>query len=87
MRQLRQQVAENPESLQPLIQQLVAGNPELGQLLASNPEMLANILGGGGGDPEAPGVSVVNVTPEEQAAIERVSWSRGEKTGADGHAA
>jgi len=78
MRQLRQQAAENPELLQQLIQQLAAGNPQLGQLLANNPEMLANILGGGGDGPEGegegvPGVSVVNVTPEEQAAIERVS--------------
>ncbi|KAI6021414.1 hypothetical protein BKA83DRAFT_4281568 [Pisolithus microcarpus] len=50
---------QNPALLQPLIQQLAASNPQLREMLA-----------GGGGFP--PGAQVIQVTPEEQAAIERL---------------
>ncbi|KAF8135447.1 hypothetical protein EV363DRAFT_1429202 [Boletus edulis] len=75
--QLRELVAQDPNLIQPVIQQLVAANPQLAQVLASNPQALLNLLGDAGGDGEgegegAPGVQVVNVTPEEQAAIERL---------------
>lgn len=83
--QLRELVAQNPGLLQPLIQQLAAANPQLAQLIAANPEALLNILSEGGEEGEVereglPGVQVVNITPEEQAAIERVScgtWRQG----------
>lgn len=78
MAQLRELVAQNPALIQPLIQQLAAANPQLAQLFAQNPEALVNALSEGGEEGEVegegvPGVQVVNITPEEQAAIERVS--------------
>lgn len=91
MAQLRELVSQNPELLQPLIQQLAAANPQIGQLLAENPQELLNFLAEGGEVGEEgeglAGVQVVNVTPEEQAAIERVSWGTWGKTHADGNAA
>ncbi|KAN0091115.1 UV excision repair protein Rad23 [Tylopilus felleus] len=77
MAQLRDLVSQNPALIQPLIQQLAAANPQLAQSLAANPEELLNYLGGGGEGGEGSeeglgGVQVVNVTPEEQAAIERL---------------
>ncbi|KAI9442608.1 hypothetical protein H4582DRAFT_2110110 [Lactarius indigo] len=73
---LRGLVAQNPALLQPVIQQLAQGNPQVAQLLASNPDALLDLLGGGpeDGEDEAipPGAHVVNVTPEERAAIERL---------------
>lgn len=81
---LRELVAQNPASIQPLIQQLTTANPQLGQLLAENPQELLNFLAGDGEEGEVgglPGVQVVNITPEEQAAIERVSLARWRKDG------
>ncbi|KAI9455448.1 hypothetical protein BJY52DRAFT_1151682 [Lactarius psammicola] len=83
---IRGLVAQNPALLQPMIQQLAASDPQLAQALASNPEALLNLLAsnpealgllGGGeededGEPIPPGAHVVNVTPEERAAIERL---------------
>lgn len=52
-------------------------NPHLGQLLESNPEALMHLLNGGedgeGDGAVPPGAQVIHVTPEEQAAIGRVS--------------
>ncbi|KDQ55873.1 hypothetical protein JAAARDRAFT_37302 [Jaapia argillacea MUCL 33604] len=80
--QLRNLVAENPEMIQPILQQLAHANPGLAQMLANNPEALLQLLapeGGfgdfGEGEGEGglpPGAHVVNVTPEERAAIERL---------------
>ncbi|KAG5650186.1 hypothetical protein H0H81_000392 [Sphagnurus paluster] len=77
IQQLREQMAADPENIQPLIQQLAAQNPQLAQLFASNPEALMQVLGiqvqyddEGGELP--PGAQVVSVTPEERAAIERL---------------
>jgi len=86
--QIRQLVAQNPEYIQPLIQQLAASNPALAQQLASNPEMLYQLLGGegagggaggmdweggeGGAGGGPPGSTAVQVTEEEHAAIERL---------------
>ncbi|KAG5645180.1 hypothetical protein DXG03_006698 [Asterophora parasitica] len=80
IQQLRDQMIANPESAQLLIQQLAAQNPPLAQLLAQNPEALMQLLGvqledyddEGGQLP--PGAQVVQVTEEERAAIERVSY-------------
>jgi UV excision repair protein RAD23 len=70
-------LAQNPDALQPLIQQLAATNPQLAALAMQHPEQLLNLLGGGDegddeGEPIPPGATVVHVTAEEQAAIERV---------------
>ena len=76
---LRDLAGQNPALLQPMIQQLAQNNPQLAQALAQDPNALLDLLGGGevGDDGEAipPGAHVVNVTPEERAAIERVSFS------------
>ncbi|KAI6119888.1 hypothetical protein EDD16DRAFT_1579367 [Pisolithus croceorrhizus] len=82
MAQLREVLAQNPALLQPLIQQLAASNPQLREMLASNPEALFQLLGdvddelGGagneGGEGFPPGTHVVQITPEERAAIERL---------------
>jgi len=70
-----------------MIQQLAESDPQLAQALAQNPGALINLLAqnpealgllGAGpeededGEPIPPGAHVVNVTPEERAAIERV---------------
>jgi UV excision repair protein RAD23 len=79
---VRDLVAQNPALLQPVIQQLAQNNPQLAQTLAANPEAFFNLLNEGlegddGGDGEGgappPGTHYVQVTPEERAAIERVS--------------
>ncbi|KAG9041952.1 hypothetical protein FS837_011544 [Tulasnella sp. UAMH 9824] len=85
MGQIRQMVQQNPALLQPLIQNLVQANPGLGQALQQNPEMLLQLLGAGepgtagegleGDDedgPIPPGAHVINVTPEERDAIDRL---------------
>jgi UV excision repair protein RAD23 len=77
MAQLRELVEQNPALVQPLIQQLAAANPQLAQMLANDPQALQQILAQLGGDGEGgeeglAGVQVVNITPEEQAAIERL---------------
>jgi len=77
---LRELAGQNPALLQPVIQQLAQNNPQLAQALASDPNALLDLLGGGpesvgdDGEPIPPGAHVVNVTPEERAAIERVSF-------------
>ena len=78
---------QNPALLQGMIQQLQQTNPEIAQYLASNPEAFLQLLGqlggeGGFEDDEGeagaggalpPGQHMIQVTPEERAAIERVS--------------
>jgi len=77
---VRELVAQNPALIQPVIQQLAQNNPQLAELLAQNPEALFNLLNEGmdmdddGEGPIPPGAQVINVTPEERAAIERVSF-------------
>ncbi|KAF7980795.1 hypothetical protein HWV62_36871 [Athelia sp. TMB] len=74
MEQIRQTLRTNPEMLQAVVQQLAAEDPALAQTLASNPEALLQLLGEEGEDGQVvpPGATVVHVTPEEQAAIERL---------------
>lgn len=78
--QLRNAVAQNPAVVQGMIQQIAQSNPQLAQLLEQNPDALLQLLGaavGEGGFEEGegglpPGAHVLQVTPEERAAIERV---------------
>lgn len=77
--QLRAQLAADPSSIQPLIQQLAHFNPEIAQAIAQNPEALLQLLApddeeGQDGEQVPPGAQVLNVTPEERDAIQRVSW-------------
>lgn len=64
---LRELATQNPALLQPVIQQLAQSNPQLAQALQANPEALLNLLGGGD-----EGAHVLEVTPEEHAAIQRL---------------
>jgi len=78
IQQLREMIRQNPALMQPLIQQLAASNPGIAQAVAQNPEALFQLLGsdgngeGGEGGVLPPGTQFVNVTEEEQAAIERL---------------
>jgi UV excision repair protein RAD23 len=61
--------------LEPILQQLGAGNPQLAQLIAQNPEQFLNLLGESAGDDDAPlppGAQAIAVTEEERDAIERL---------------
>lgn len=73
--QLRQVVQQQPQMLEPILQSLGAGNPQLAQLIGQNPEQFLQLLGEDGDDDLAapPGATQISVTEEEQAAIERVS--------------
>jgi len=72
--QLRQVVQQQPQMLEPILEQLGAGNPALAQLIASNPEQFLSLLGEDGDDdaPLPPGAQAISVTEEERDAIERV---------------
>ncbi|KAF8906592.1 hypothetical protein CPB84DRAFT_1835100 [Gymnopilus junonius] len=77
IQQLREQVAQNPALIQPLIQQLASQNPAMAQMVAQNPEALFQLLGigleeGDDGAQIPPGAHVVSVTEEERAAIQRL---------------
>jgi len=71
-------MAQNPDNVQPLIQQLAAQNPQIAQVLGQNPEALMQLLGvefgnvDMEGQPIPPGAQVVSVTEEERAAIQRL---------------
>jgi UV excision repair protein RAD23 len=75
--QLRQVVQQQPQMLEPILQQLGAGNPQLAQLIANNPEQFLSLLGEDVDDdvPLPPGAQAIAVTEEERDAIERVSYT------------
>ncbi|KAI1488053.1 XPC-binding domain-containing protein [Biscogniauxia mediterranea] len=72
--QLRQVVQQQPQMLEPILQQLGAGNPQLAQLIAQNPDQFLSLLGEDGDDdaPLPPGAQAISVTEEERDAIERL---------------
>lgn len=72
--QLRQVVQQQPQMLEPILQQLGAGNPQLAQLISQNPQQFLALLGEEGDDdaPLPPGAQAIAVTEEERDAIERV---------------
>ncbi|KAK5990190.1 UV excision repair protein rhp23 [Cladobotryum mycophilum] len=72
--QLRQVVQQQPQMLEPILQQLGAGNPQLAQLIASNPDQFLQLLGEDAEDdvPLPPGAQAISVTEEERDAIERL---------------
>jgi UV excision repair protein RAD23 len=77
--QMRQLVQQNPQLIQPLIQQIAGQNPALAQAIATNPEMLFQLLAGEEGEGEEgaggqlpPGAHVIELTPAEREAVGRV---------------
>ncbi|OKL61673.1 hypothetical protein UA08_02775 [Talaromyces atroroseus] len=72
--QLRQLVQQQPQMLEPILQQVGAGNPQLAQLIGQNQEqflqLLAEDMGEEGELP--PGAHEIRVTEEERDAIERL---------------
>lgn len=75
--QLRQVVQQQPQMLEPILQQVGIGNPQLAALISQNPEAFLQLLSEDAGDDEGgplpPGSNQIAVTPEERDAIERVS--------------
>lgn len=73
--QLRQVVQQQPQMLEPILQQVAAGNPQLAQIITQNPEQFMQLLAEDSGEDVAmpPGAQQISVTEEEREAIERVS--------------
>ena len=73
--QLRQIVQSQPQMLEPILQQVGAGNPQLAQLIGQNPDQFLQLLAEDteGDTPLPPGAQEISVTEDERAAIERVS--------------
>ena len=61
--------------LDPILQQVGAGNPQLAGLIAQHPEQFLQLLSeeADGDVPLPPGAQEISVTEEERNAIERVS--------------
>lgn len=61
--------------LEPILQQVGAGNPQLARLIGENPDQFLQLLSEDTGDdtPLPPGAQEISVTEEEREAIERVS--------------
>ncbi|KIW38549.1 UV excision repair protein Rad23 [Exophiala oligosperma] len=73
--QLRQIVQQQPSMLEPILQQVAEGNPQLAQMIGLNPDQFLQLLAEGqeGDDgPLPPGGTAISVTPEERDAIERL---------------
>lgn len=73
--QLRQVVQQQPQMLEPILQQVGAGNPQLAQMIASNPESFLQLLAEEADEanpPLPPGAQAISVTEEEREAIERL---------------
>ncbi|KAG9232245.1 nucleotide excision repair protein RAD23 [Amylocarpus encephaloides] len=72
--QLRQVVQQNPQMLEPILQQVGAGNPQLAQLIGQHPEQFLSLLSEDGDNdaPLPPGAQQISVTEEERNAIERL---------------
>ena len=64
-----------PRMLEPILQSVGAGNPDLARMIGENPDQFLQLLSEDTGDdtPLPPGAQEVSVTEEERDAIERVS--------------
>ena len=60
--------------LEPILQQVTMGNPQLAHLIGQNPEQFLELLSEDAEEdaPLPPGAQTVSVTEEEREAIERV---------------
>ncbi|KAJ5736538.1 UV excision repair protein (RadW) [Penicillium malachiteum] len=73
--QLRQLVQQQPHMLEPILQQVAAGNPQIAQIIGQNSEQFLQLLSEDFDDEEAalpPGTQAISVTEEERDAIERL---------------
>ncbi|ORX93425.1 UV excision repair protein Rad23 [Basidiobolus meristosporus CBS 931.73] len=78
--QLRQLVHQNPELLQPLLQQLGQANPELLQLINENQDTFFQLLSADNDDmdddedydPEDPEMQYIHISQQEKEAIDRL---------------
>ncbi|CAE7195625.1 hypothetical protein CFE70_007615 [Pyrenophora teres f. teres 0-1] len=72
--QLRQVVQQQPQMLEPILQQVGAGNPQLAQMIAQNPEQFLQLLAEDADEdaPLPPGAQAISVTEDEREAIERL---------------
>jgi len=73
--QLRQVVQQQPQMLEPILQQVAQGNPQLAAIITQNPEQFMQLLAEDGDEDVQlpPGAQQISVTEEEREAIERVS--------------
>ena len=76
--QLRQIVQTQPRMLEPILQQVGAGNPQLAALIGQNPDQFLQLLSedAEGDAPLPPGAQQISVTEDEREAIERVSRNK-----------
>jgi UV excision repair protein RAD23 len=78
--QLRQVVQQQPAMLEPILQQVAQGNPQLGNLIMQNQQAFMELLAEDTGDDDVqlpPGAAhEIAVTEEERDAIERVCSPR-----------
>ncbi|KAH8712155.1 XPC-binding domain-containing protein [Phaeosphaeriaceae sp. PMI808] len=72
--QLRQVVQQQPQMLEPILQQVGAGNPQLAAMIQENPEQFLQLLAEDADEdaPLPPGAQAISVTEEEREAIERL---------------
>ncbi|KAI4208034.1 MAG: hypothetical protein LQ346_000198 [Caloplaca aetnensis] len=72
--QLRQIVQTQPQMLEPILQQVGAGNPQLAQLIQDHPDQFLQLLSEEADNdaPAPPGAQEVFVNEEEREAIERL---------------
>ncbi|GAB7352993.1 hypothetical protein MBLNU459_g3558t1 [Dothideomycetes sp. NU459] len=72
--QLRQIVQAQPQMLEPILQQVAAGNPQIAQLIGQHPEQFMQLLAEDVDDDGAlpAGSQPISVTEEEREAIERL---------------
>jgi UV excision repair protein RAD23 len=70
--QLRQMVQNQPNLLQPLLQEISQNNPELIQLIQQNQDQFFQMLNEGDDGNPVGGENVIRITEEDNQAIERV---------------
>jgi UV excision repair protein RAD23 len=72
--QLRQVVQQQPTMLEPILQQVGAGNPQLAQMIANHSDQFLQLLAEDADEdaPLPPGAQTIQVTEEEREAIERL---------------
>ena len=73
--QLRQVVQQQPGMLEPILQTVGQGNPQLAALIGQNPDQFLQLLSEENDEdaPLPPGAQAISVTEEERDAIDRVS--------------